>query len=108
MFFIFIVRYDDISPKKSTNHLSWSEQWSTFASTVDSGFEDANDWIKENGEDKIDHHNILAEWCLLLSQRYLIMFACVCNVLSTKLPVNICGQLLAMIGLDESDNRVFN
>ena len=53
----------------------WSEQWSMFASTVDSGFEDSYDWIKEDGEDKIDHHNILAGWCLLLSQLYLIMFA---------------------------------
>ena len=79
-----------------------------FASTVDSGFEDSIDWIKKNGEDKIDHHNIFAGWCLLLSQRYLIMFAYVCNVLSTKLPVKFYGELLAMIGLDESDECVFN
>jgi hypothetical protein len=88
LFFTFLVRNEDISPKQSINQLSWSEQWSTFASMVDSGFEDANEWIKENGEDKIDHHNILAGWCLLLSQCYLIMFAYVCNVLSTKFPVN--------------------
>ena len=90
--FTFIVRYDDISPKKSTNQLSQSEQWSTFSSMVDSGFEDSYDWIKENGEDKIDHHNILAGWCLLLSQCYLIMFANVCDVLSTKLPLKLFGE----------------
>ena len=36
------------------------------------------------------------------------MFANVCDVLSTKLPVKLFGQLLAMIGLNESDKRVFN
>jgi hypothetical protein len=36
------------------------------------------------------------------------MFDYVCNVLSTKLPVIFGGELLAMIGLDESDERVFN
>ena len=91
MFFFFLVRYDDISPKKSTNQLSQNEQWSMFASMVESGFEDANDWIKENGKYRIDHHNILAGWCLLLSQRYLIMFGYVCNVLSTKFPVKFYG-----------------
>ena len=47
LFFTYLVRYDDISPKQPTNQLSKSEQWSTFASTVDTGFEDANDWIKK-------------------------------------------------------------
>ena len=102
LFFTFIVRYDNITPKKSTNQLSWSEQWSTFASLVDSGFEDSTIWIKDNGEDNIDHHNIMAGWCLLLSQRFLIMFANVCDLLSTKLPVKFFGKLLATIGLDES------
>jgi hypothetical protein len=46
LFFTFLVRYDDIYPKQPKNQLSWSEQWSKFASTVDTGFEDANDWIK--------------------------------------------------------------
>jgi hypothetical protein len=108
VFFTFIVRYDDISSKKSTNQLSPSEQWSTFASTVDRGFQESLVWIKENGQDQIDHHNILAGWCLLLSQRFLIMFTKVCDVLSTKLTVNYFGELLAMIGLDALDNRVFN
>ena len=108
LFYTIIVRYESIPPKKSTNELSRSEQWSTFASRVDSGFEDSNDWIKENSEGKIDHHNILAGWCLLLSQRFLIMFANVCDLLSTKLPFNFFGELLAMIGLDEPDKRVFN
>ena len=36
------------------------------------------------------------------------MFGYVCNVLSTKMPVKFFGELLAMIGLDESDERVFN
>ena len=65
-------------------------------------------WIKDNGQDNIDHHNILAGWCLSLSQRFLIMFTKVCDVLSTKLPVKKSGELLAMIGLDASDKRVFD
>ena len=94
--------------QKSLNQLSRSEQWSTFFSTVDSGFEDANDWIKKTVKTRLITDNILAGRCLLLSQRYLIMFAYVCNVLSTKLIVKLYGELLAMIGLDESGKRVFN
>ena len=56
----------------------------------------------------MNHHNILAGWRLLLSQCYLIMFAYVCYVLSTKFPIKLFGELLAMIGLDELDKHVFN
>ena len=36
------------------------------------------------------------------------MFTKVCDVLSTKLSVKHFGELIAMIGLDASDKRVFN
>ena len=94
--------------KKSNNQLACSEQRSTYAVTVDGGFQESKVWIKDNGQDKIDHHKILAGWCLSLSQRFLIMFTKMCDVLSAKLSVNVYGELLAMIGLDASDNRVFN
>ena len=34
-------RYKVIPPKKSTNQLSQSEQWSTFAGMVDRGFQES-------------------------------------------------------------------
>ncbi len=61
---------------------------------------------KKKCQGNIDHHNILAGWRLSLSQLYLIMFTKVCDQLSKKLPVKLVGELLAMIGLDSSDNRV--
>ena len=108
MLYIIILRYEEISPSKSNNQLSCSEQWSTYATTVDAGFQELLDWIKQNCQDNVDHHNILAGWCLSLSQRFLIMFTKVCDVLSTKFALNSFEQLLAMIGLDSSDNCVCN
>ena len=88
--------------------MSSSKQWITYAGTVDRGFQESLVWIKDNGQENIDHHNILEGWCLLLSQRFLIMFTIVCDVFSTKLSVQHFGELLAMIGLDAADKRVFN
>jgi hypothetical protein len=64
--------------------------------------------MKEICEDNVDHHSILAGWCLSLSQRFLIMFTKVCEELSNKLSVKHFGKLLAMIGLDADDTRVFD
>ncbi len=36
------------------------------------------------------------------------MFTKLCDVLSTKLPLKNFGELIAMIGLDESDKHVFD
>ena len=108
MLYTKLLRYDEIPPGKSNNQLSRKEQWSTYATTVEAGFQESIDWIKSNCQGSVDHHNILAGWCLSLSQRFLIMFTKVCNALSTKLQLNLFGQLLAMIGLDSSDNRVCN
>ena len=88
--------------------MSHSERWSTYAITVDRGFQDSLVWIKDNGQDNIDHHKILAGWCLSLIQRFLIMFTKVCDELSTKLSVKLFGELIAMIGLDASDKPVFD
>ena len=88
--------------------MSCSERWSTYAVTVHGGFQESLVWIKDNGQDNIDHHNILAGWCLSLSQHFLIMFTKVCDELSTKLSVKHFGELLAMIGLDALDKRVFS
>jgi hypothetical protein len=84
------------------------EQWRTYATTVDAGFQESFDWIKNNWQRNVDHHNILAGWCLSLSQRLLIVFTKVCDVLSSKLPLNLFGELLAMIGLDAIDKRLFD
>jgi hypothetical protein len=88
--------------------LSRSEQWSTYALTVDEGFQESLDWIKKTCRGNTDHHNIFAGWCLSLSQRFLIMFTKVCDVFSNKQSVKRCEELLAMIGLDASDKRVCN
>ena len=81
------------------------QQWSTFASTVDAGYQESLDWIKENFQSNVDHHHILlAGWCLSLSQCFLIMFTKVCEQLSSKLSRKNFGELLAMIGLDPDDN----
>ena len=106
LFYTIILRYKDISQKKSNNQLSRSEQWGTYALTVDIWLQDSLVWIKDYGQKNIDHHNILAGWCLSLSQRFLIMFTKVCDELSTKLSVTHFGELLAMIGIDASDKRV--
>ena len=95
-------------PQKLNNQLFLSERWSTYAVTVDRGFQEPLVRIKDNGQENIDRHSILAGWCLLLSQRFLIMFTKVCDVFSTKLSVKLFGELLAMIGIDASDKRVFN
>ena len=87
--------------------MSHSEQWSTYAVTVDGGFQESKVWIKDNVQDNIDHNNILAGWCLSLSQHFLIMYIKVCDVFSNKLSVTHFGDLLAMIDLDASDKRVF-
>ena len=100
LFYTIILRYEYILPSKSNNHLSRSEQWSKYASTVDAGYQDLLDWIKNNCQGNIDHHNILAGWCLSLNQRFLIMFTNVCDVFSTNLSVTHFGDLIAMIGLD--------
>ena len=50
----------------------------------------------------------MAGWSLLLSQRFLIMFTKVCDVFSTKLSVKLFGELLAKLGLDALDKRVFD
>ena len=55
------------------NQLSRIERWSTYAVTVDRGFKESLVWIQENcQEKKIDHHKILAGWCLSLSQASLL------------------------------------
>ncbi len=108
MLYIIILRYEEISPSKSNNKLSHNEQWSTYATTVDAGFQESLDWIKRNCQDNVDHHNHLAGWCLSLSQRFLIMFTKVCDAFSNKLSEKQSGELLAMIGLDASDYRVCN
>ncbi len=106
LLYIIILRYEEISPSKSNNQLSCSEQWSKYATTVDAGFQESLDWIKRNCQDNVDHHNILEGWCLSLSQRFLIMFTKVCDALSNKLSVKQSEELLAMICLDALDNRV--
>ena len=78
------------------------------ASTVDKTFEELSGRIQDNVQENIDHHKILAEWCLSLSQHILIIYTKVCDVFSTKLPVRIFGDLLAKIGLDASDHRLFD
>jgi hypothetical protein len=90
------------------DQISHIHQWSTYAPTVDAGYQELLDWIKENFQSNVDHHHILAGWCLSLSQRFLIMFTKVCDWLSNKLSMKHFGELLAMIGLDKSDKqRVF-
>ncbi len=106
LLYIIILRYEEISPSKSSNQLFPSEKWCTYATTVDAGFQESLDWIKNNCQDNVDHHNILAGWCLSLSQCFLIIFTKVCDVLSTKLPLKHFGEMLAMIGLDALDKRV--
>ena len=108
LFYTIILRYKDISPRKSNNQLYCSEEWSTYALTVDGRFQELLDWIKNNCQDNIDHHKILAGWCFSLSQRYPIMFTNVCDVFSNKLSVKKNWELLAMIGLDASNKRAFN
>ncbi len=88
--------------------MSRKEQWSTYATTVEAGFQESIDWIKSNCQGYVDHHNILAGWCLSLSQRFLIMFTKVCDVISTKLSVKYFGNLSAMIGLNGLDKSVFH
>ena len=108
MLYIIILRYEENSSSKLNNQLFRIEQWRTYATTVDAGFQESLDWTTQNCQDNADHHNILAGWCLSLSQRFLIMFAKVCKELSNKLPVKHFGELLAMIGLDALDKRVFD
>ena len=103
LFHTFILRYDKISPE-----WDFIEQWSTYATAVDAGYQDSLEWMKQNCQVNVDHHNILAGWCLSLSQRYLIMFTKVCEQLSDKLSVKHFVELLAMMGLDAADTRVFN
>ena len=103
-----LLRYDDILPSTSNNQSSHIEQWSTYATTVDAGFQESLDWIKQNCQDNVDHHNILAGWCLSLSQRFLIMFTRLYDALLKKLRLKHFGEFLAMIGLDSSDKRVFD
>ncbi len=105
LFHILLLRYDEIVPSKSINKFLRIQQWSTFAPTVDAGYQELLDWIKENCHSDNDHHHILAGWCLSMSQRFLIMFTKVCDQLSNKLSRKHFGELLAMIGLDESDKR---
>jgi len=101
-----ILRYNEILPSiKSINKFLRIQQWKTFASLVDAGYQESLEWIKENCQSNVDHHHILAGWCLSLSQRFLIMFTKVCDQLCTKLSVNYFDDLLAMIGLDDSDKH---
>ena len=88
--------------------MSRKEQWSTYATTVEAGFQESIDWIKSNCQGSVDHHNILAGWCLSLSQRFLLMFTKVCDGLSNQLTVKHFDYLTAMIGLDAVDKYVFN
>ncbi len=76
-------------PNKLINQFSRIHQWSTYAPTVDAGYQESLDWIKENCQINVDHHHILAGWCLSLSlsQRFLIMFKKVCDQFSNKLPM---------------------
>ncbi len=104
-FHIIILIYDEVLPSKTINKFLCIQQWSTFASSVDAGYEELLDWIKEDCQSNVDHHHILAGWCLSLSQRFLIMFTKVCDQLTNKLSRKHFGELLAMIGLDESDKR---
>ena len=39
------------SPSKSNSQLFRSEQWSTYATTVDVGFQESLDWIKKIATD---------------------------------------------------------
>jgi hypothetical protein len=108
LFHTIILRYEEILPSKSINQFACIDQWSTYASLVDAGYQESLDWIKQNCQTNVDHHHILAGRCLSLSQRFLIMFAKVCDAFSNKLSVKHNGELLAMIGLDALDNdRVF-
>ena len=107
MFHTIILRYEEILPSKSSNQYTCIEEWSTYATRVDAGYQESLEWIKQNCQDNVDHHNILAGWCLSLSQRFLIMFTKVCDQLSNKVSVKHFGELLAMIGLDANDTRVF-
>ena len=108
LFDTIILRYDDVSTNKSNNQLSWSDRWSEYAVTVDRWFQESLGWIQDNCQENIDHHKILAGWCLSLSQRFLIMFTKMCDVFSTKLPVKYFEDSLAKIGSDASDKRVFD
>ena len=105
LFHTIILRYEEVLPSKSINKFACIDQWSTYATTVDAGYQESIDWIKQNCQSNVDHHHILAGWCLSLSQRFLIMFTKVCDQLCTKLSVNYFDDLLAMIGLDDSDKH---
>ncbi len=74
-----ILRYEEILPNKLINQFACINQWSTYAPTVDAGYQELLDWIKQNCQSNVDHHHILAGWCLSLSQRFLIKFAKVCD-----------------------------
>jgi hypothetical protein len=104
LFHILLLRYDEILPSKLINRFLRIQQWSTFAPRVDAGYQELLDWIKENCQSDVDHHHILAGWCLSLSQRFLIMFTKVCDQLSNKLSRKHFGELLAMLGIDADDN----
>ena len=60
LLYTIILRYDDKSPSKSKNQLFCSEQWRTYATTVDEGFQESLEWIKNNCQGNVDHNNILA------------------------------------------------
>ena len=100
--------YDEDLPGKSNNQLSRREQWSTFATTVEAEFQESIDWIKGNCQGSVDHHNILAGWCLSLSQRFLIMFTKVCDGFTTQLSVKHFDYFTEMIGLHALDKSVFD
>ncbi len=62
LLYTIILRYEEILPSQSINQFARIHQWSTYAPTVDAGYQELLDWIKENCHSDNDHHHILAGW----------------------------------------------
>ena len=106
--FFYAFRYYDPPQDISQDQLSQKDLWSDYAISVDKACEESSSWIQQNVHEHVDHHKILAGWCLSLSQRFLMVYTKVVAAYMIKWSSPTFAELLEKIGLDGNHERVFD